>query len=144
MPNKDDGQSTNGSELPDRLYKFFQNEIKFERTRKQEVFSWASSLLIAMIGGVIALTADERLILTKIPGSILSFSVGILCVYSCYWIDMHWVKYVKARRKLSSYYDKLEDEGSSRVWPHDYTSLAAVLLLSIVAIIAVWCRVGVR
>ena len=43
MLNSDDARSTNGNEpFSDCVYKFIQNEIKFDRLRKQDVFSWAS------------------------------------------------------------------------------------------------------
>lgn len=53
--------SDNGNEpkLPEQFYRFLEYELGFQRTRKQEIFSWASSLLVAIIGGVIAFTAAQ-------------------------------------------------------------------------------------
>jgi len=42
------------------LSDFLKNEVAFQRRRKQEIFAWATSLLVAIIGGVIALCASCR------------------------------------------------------------------------------------
>jgi hypothetical protein len=138
MRNSDNGQSTNGNKPSDGLYKFLENEIKFERARKQEVFSWASSLLVALIGGVITLTTVRRAMLVEEYKWFLSAAISILGGCSCFWIELHWREYLRARKKLSFYYDQIATNGKDSPWKHDYTSIAAVLSLSIVALISVW------
>jgi hypothetical protein len=66
------------NEPSERLYNFLAYELQFERARKQEIFSWASSLLIAIIGGMIALTAYHTVILDLAYKRILTGAVVIL------------------------------------------------------------------
>lgn len=121
------------------FYEFLENEIRFERERKQEVFSWASSLLVAIIGGVVALTTGgSHAVLADRHKWFLSATIVVLCACSWYWIEIHWAAYLRARKKLSFYFDQLAARGEDRYWPHDYTGLLAVLLLSLTALVAVW------
>jgi hypothetical protein len=42
------------------------NEITHRSDRRQQIFSWASSLLVAIIGGVIALTFTNQHLLASL------------------------------------------------------------------------------
>jgi len=48
MPNAGNGQSSNGNKPPEGLDEFLKYELSFQRARKQEIFTWASSFLVAM------------------------------------------------------------------------------------------------
>jgi len=137
----DNGQSTNGNEPSGGLYKFLQYELNFQRARKQEIFSWASSLLVAMIGGVVALTAVKQVMLEESHKCVLTAAIVILWLCSSIWIEVHWAEYLRDRKRLSFYYDQIAAKGKDRYWAHDYTSIAAVLLLSLVALISVWWNI---
>jgi branched-subunit amino acid ABC-type transport system permease component len=129
---------SNGNEPADGLYKFVEYELNFQRTRKQEIFSWASSLLVAMIGGVIAVTAAQGVMLEPAHRWLLSFAVVILCGFSCYWIKVHWAGYLRARKKLRFYYDQIAAPDKDHYWRYDYTSMAAIVALALVALVSVW------
>jgi hypothetical protein len=135
MATSDNGNEPEPSE---KFYRFLEYELNFQRTRKQEVFTWASSLLVAIIGGVIALTAVHGTMLALPYKGVLTFAVAILCWSSWRWMELHWAAYLRARKKLSFYYDQIATNGKDSPWKHDYTSIAAVLSLSIVALISVW------
>jgi len=106
MANSDDG-----NEPSDRFYKFLEYELDFQRRRKQEIFSWASSLLVAIIGGVIALTEVHGVMLALAHKRVLTFAIVILGGFSCCWIKVHWDEYLRARKKLASYYDRIAAKG---------------------------------
>ena len=126
---------------PEEFYKFLENEIGYERARKQEIFAWASSLLVAITGGVIALTAINKVALAPAYKWALTAAILILVLYSGAWVELHWGSYFRARKSLAAYYDKIGRAGRDRNWKHDYTTLLALLALLLVAITAVWANV---
>ncbi len=138
MPNSGNRQSTNGNEPSDGLYKFLEYELNFQRARKHEVFSWASSLLIAMIGGIVALTAVKRSMLAETQQWVLTAAILILCLFTCLWMGLHWAEYCRVRDKLSFYYNQIAASGEDDYWRHDYTSIVAIVALSLVALFSVW------
>ena len=88
------------------FYKFLEYELDFQRKRKQEIFSWASSLLVAIIGGVITLTVVHGAMLPLAYKWAVTFAVVILGAYSWFWIQLHWGEYFQVRDKLSFYYNQ--------------------------------------
>ncbi len=59
-------------------------EIKFRRDRRQQIFSWASSLLVAIIGGVTALAFTGNSV--KLPQTQkcgLYAAILIVCGFRC-------------------------------------------------------------
>ena len=108
-----------GSRVDPELYKFFEYEIQFQRARKQEIFAWASSLLVAIIGGVIALTLINNIPLEPYQKKALIAAILILCASSCMWIHVHWVGYLRVRDRLSYYYRRLSPDGSDEYWWYD-------------------------
>ena len=140
MPDSDPAHAPNNSPFPPDLYEFLKNEIAFQRARKQEIFSWASSLLVAIIGGVIALTTGRNVHIEWPQKVLLTLVVGILAGFSCTWIDVHWQEYLSAREKLSYYYDQIAEKGPDDPWDYDITGMGAIVALSVVAIITIWIR----
>ncbi len=120
-----------------QLYDFLKNEIGFQRARKQEIFSWASSLLVAIIGGVIVLTTGRNVTIEWPQKVLLMLIVGILAGFSLVWIHVHWQEYLRARKKLSYYYDQIAKEGRDDPWYYDKTGWMAIVALLVVAIITI-------
>lgn len=138
MPDSDLPETGPNSPPTPDLYKFLENEIAFQRARKQEVFAWASSLLVAIIGGVILLTNVNSKRLDCWQKGLLSGVVLILCVVSYKWIEVHWKEYLGARRKLSYYYNQIAPDGRDNPYPHDFTGILAICLLGLAAIGVIW------
>jgi len=141
MPNAGNGQSSNGNNPPEGLDEFLKYELNFQRAKKKEIFTWASSLLVAMIGGVVALATVHHVMLAEAHRLVLTAAILILCVFSCLWMALHWVEYCRVRDKLSSYYDQIPASGKDDYWRYDYTSIAAIVALTLVAIFSVWSAV---
>jgi len=74
-------------------------EIQYRRERMLQIFSWASSTLIAIIGGIIALSGTSRVFVINKPHKWLLFgAVLILVFWSCLWIDSHSTREEELRR----------------------------------------------
>ena len=138
MPVSSNNQTGEVGPPPDGLYRFLESEIAFERSRKQEIFAWASSLLVAMIGGIVVLTSIHCVALATAHKLILTGATLTLGELSCYWIKIHWETMIRARKRLSYYYDYIAEESKDRPWRQDYTSIAAILTLALMAILALF------
>ena len=57
MKESADNQSALIAPPKGELYDFLKDEVAFPRRRKHEIFAWATSLLVAIIGVVVALTS---------------------------------------------------------------------------------------
>lgn len=137
MPDPEQSRATEEGKPTPELCRFLENEIQFERTRKQEIFAWASSLLVAIIGGVIALTMINNVYLGGPQRNALQWAIAILGLSSCIWIHVHWEAYRNARKKLVYYYKQIWDDELDHDWTFDYTGIIAILALSAVAIYCV-------
>jgi len=123
------------------LYRFLENEIAYRRGRKQEIFAWASSLMVAIIGGTVALTYWKQTALALPHKILLTVAIFILCGFSCYWIDIHWSVAIAARKRLSFYYDKIAENNKDAFTDQDWPSIAAILALTLASLAAVWINV---
>jgi uncharacterized membrane protein len=114
-------------------------EVKFRRDRRQQIFSWASSLLVAIIGGSTALAwtklTPQQHQLALIQSIGLYIAILFLGLFSAYWINYHYKK-EKLFRDESKKYDKklglpvsLDDARK-----HDVANILALLGLMVVAL----------
>ena len=67
-------------------------ELDYRREKQWRVFSWTSTLLTAVVGGVVALKtrAPQPFLLPYQYKLALSLSVVALTWYACSWIDHNW------------------------------------------------------
>jgi hypothetical protein len=80
-------------------------EIQYRRERILQVFSWASSILISIIGGVIALAGTNKAFIINTPHKVLlSIAVVILVGWSYGWINTH----SKTEQNLREDADKID------------------------------------
>ncbi len=123
------------------LYRFLENEIAYRRDRKQEIFNWASSLLVAVIGGIIALTYKDGKSFSPVHKILLTGAIVILSGYSCKWIDIHWKVTIAARKQLSFYYDRIAKNNKDAPTDRDWPSIRVILALTLLSLLAVWINV---
>jgi len=134
MQNSNEKPSVDVMSPTGELYKFLENEIAYRRNRKQEIFNWASSLLVAVIGGIVALAYKNANSLSPAHKILLTGAIVVLSGYSYWWINVHWKVAIAARKQLSSYYDRIVDAPKDRDWP----SILALLALTLLSLLAVW------
>jgi hypothetical protein len=141
MQEQSDRPSATPVRPTEELYEFLENEIGHQLSRKQEIFAWASNLLVAIIGGIVALTSFHKVALTLAHKMVLTGAVLTLGGFSSYWIDIHWGVMIRARKLLSFYYDQIAGKGKDEPWGRDYTSIIAISVLTLMALLAVWVNV---
>jgi cation transport regulator ChaC len=117
-----------------------ENEIAHRRDRRQQVFSWASSLLVAITGGTIALTMKQDL-LGRYQKQALTLAILVLGLFAMVWIGHHWRVEKRAKETIIPYYDARGIpyvKGST--YFTDWTMIGAILLLTLAALGAVWLK----
>ena len=113
-------------------------EIAHRRERRQQVFSWGSSLLVAVTGGTIALTFKEQHPLSELQKLVLSVAIGVLGVHSILWIDHHWKAEKNAKSDIKPYNELLGVPAVDKQYSRDWTTIIALALLTAAALSAVW------
>ena len=118
-------------------------EIKFRRDRRQQIFSWGSSLLIAIIGGSTALASRTQPQIPAPQRDGLYAAIVIVGMYSAAWITYHYYKERKFRTACKEYDAKLGlPEGLQDMWYLDLTNLLALAGLAVAAGFAVRYNLG--
>jgi hypothetical protein len=120
------------------LYDFLKNEITHRRGRRQQIFSWVSSLLVGIAGGTIGLTYAKGAVLGRSQKKVLTWAIFILFSFSWLWISHHWQEEIAVREKLRLYFNPIARPGEDRPYREDWTTILAVFLLAVAACFAVW------
>ena len=131
--------SEKGEPVPSgNLYDFLKNEMAHRRGRRQQVFSWVSSLLVGITGGTIALTYTKGTVLGRNQKGVLTWAIGVLFAFSWLWISHHWREEIAARKQLKDYFNHIAEAGEDKPHREDWTTIAAIFLLACAACLAVW------
>ena len=81
--------------------------IKYRRDRRWQVFSWASGILIAIIGGVFALSNSTGVDLSVFQRVMLSVATATVTLCAVLWIRRGASRQVEENRLLNQYYSDL-------------------------------------
>jgi hypothetical protein len=112
-------------------------EIDYRRQRQWDIFSWCSTLLIAIIGGTIALRtgffASQPMTWTLYLELVISGAVLVLVANSLLWLSHHRDREMKARDHLTEDWLKFKPH-----WGFTFSSNFVVVLLGVAAILAIW------
>lgn len=120
------------------LYDFLKNEMAHRRGRRQQVFSWVSSLLVGITGGTIALTYTKGAVLAFRQKAVLTGAILILFGFSWFWISHHWREEIAVRAKLQNYYSHIVEPKKDDPPREDWTTILAIFWLAVAACFAVW------
>jgi hypothetical protein len=135
--------SDNGVSIAKYARDVIAEEIKFRRDRRQQIFSWASSLLVAIIGGSTALASAKQFQLTTPQRLGLYAAIAIIGGFSAYWVGYHYNQErlfrdeARERGKILGLPDSLY--ASHKL---DWTNIAAILGLTGAALITVYFDIG--
>jgi hypothetical protein len=113
-------------------------ELDFRREKQWDIFSWCSTILVAITGGAIVLqVGPQPHQLLPVQRRIISLAVVVLVGYAVLWLSHNWKMEKKARSCLSD--DKLWGPTSRDLvaWVVGYR--VALVLLGAAALLAVWC-----
>jgi uncharacterized membrane protein len=121
-------------------------EIEHRRDKLWKIFSWASALLVAITGGLIALKAkDKNFALTTIQFRLLLWSVIVLTGYACLWVKQNLDLEEYAQKVLDGYDNRLgialirPKQGRLYVRIRDWLGyIPTLILLSLGAIVTIY------
>ncbi len=120
------------------LYDFLKNEMAHRRGRRQQIFSWVSSLLVGIAGGTIGLTYTKGAVLGRNQKKVLTWAIFILFSFSWLWISHHWREEITVRERLRVYFNPTARPGKDGPYREDWTTILAIFLLAVAACFAVW------
>jgi hypothetical protein len=117
-----------------------QQEIDYRRERRSAIFTWSSSLLVAITSGVVILQVQGDQPMSVAQKAVLSSATLILGVYAALWWDDHRRQGAVARAEVK----KIDRQMSIPF--HEHRSLRsdlvggllAILLLTVTALLAIW------
>jgi len=116
--------------VDDLTPEFIRAELEYRRNKQSEVFSWCSTILVAITGGLILL----RVPLTTGQQGVLSWAIVVLVAHAVSWIGHNAHLEDVAKRSIRG-------QAASRLWDHYAPSAgyrSAVLLLGVGALVATW------
>jgi hypothetical protein len=120
-------------------------EVRFRRDRRQQIFSWASSLLVAIIGGSTALASKTQLQLAPVQRLGLYVAIAIVGIYSAFWLSYHYYRERHFRAACEEYDKEIGLPPSLRMhtsWSLDWTNILALVGLTAAAVVAVIYNLG--
>jgi hypothetical protein len=110
-------------------------ELDFRRDKQWQIFSWCSSILVAITGGAIALQmGPQPRQLLPIQRGIISFAIVVLVGYAFLWLSHNWYMEKQAR---SCFGDKVREQ----VWGPKRKVVGyrdALIMLGVAAMLATW------
>ena len=122
-------------------------EIDYRRQKQWNIFSWCSTLLVAIIGGTITLRTG---VFAKTPvtwdvklQSLVTFAVVVLVFYTCLWIYHSDYRENEAIKHLDDNAKILLMRDNNR-WGWTYSSRVVVVLLGAAAILAIWIPIQLK
>jgi hypothetical protein len=111
-------------------------ELDYRRSMQWNVFSWCSTILIAIAGGVIALQRTSSLHIVQ--QGIVSFAVAGLATYGYFWINHHMDRENQVRKCITN-------EVKAEIWPprsHVPGDRVTIIVLGSAALVVTWFRFG--
>ena len=117
-----------------KIVDLLRQELDYRRSTQWNIFSWCSTLLIAIVGGVIALQKQNTSSLHLGQQVIVSLAVAVLAAYAVVWLTHNADRETRARECITQ-------QVKYQIWaPRSYApgDRAAVVVLGIAALGAIW------
>jgi len=112
-----------------------QKEFEYRRKKQWDIFSWSSTILVAMTGGVIALQTRKEAYRLVFPQKLaISLAIIALVAYAVLWLGHNWTRETAVAKLLGPEVDA-ELRGEQR--PH-FGYRGAIVLLALAALLATW------
>jgi hypothetical protein len=120
-----------------------QEEVDYRRNRRSGIFTWASSILIAVTGGVMAIQLNSGRTFSDGQRLILSSAVIVLGGYAALWWEKQRRRGQALHRDLATIDQRLEIEPRKPTGGilDKVGGLVAIILLTIAALAAIWSSV---
>jgi hypothetical protein len=138
MPNEEAGKATTKEDAFKAQTDVLNKEVEYRRKTQWDIFSWCSTILAAIIGGIIALATKEKprgfLLWQK---WLISVSSGVLALYAWRWINYNW----KCERGIARELRELIKLSLSQEYPPRVIGYPLVLaLLFLGVLVATWSK----
>ncbi|MFL5648798.1 MAG: hypothetical protein ACJ776_10440 [Chloroflexota bacterium] len=126
--------------------KILQDEVDYRRSRRSGIFTWASSILIAVTGGVMAIQLNSGRSFSDVQRWILSVAVVVLGGYAALWWEKQRKRGGAIHRQLRTIDERLGIAASERTGGllDKVGGLVAIILLTMAAIAAIWSSAVAR
>ena len=110
-------------------------ELEYRRKKQWDIFSWCSTILVALTGGVIVLQTREHAYQLHTSQKIaISISVIAIMVYAMLWLSYNWTR-EQEFLKIFDADETSKPAGNKRPY---FGYRGAILLLSVGALLATW------
>ena len=76
------------------------HELDYRRKKQWDIFYWTVTLLVAVIGGTVALASKGSFKFDILSRALMAASIAVISLYAVRWIDNNLKFERKARRKL--------------------------------------------
>ena len=123
-------------------YRYARDALAKERDHRREklwsLFTWTSTLLTALIGGVVALSAEQDFKLVPAHRWLLTCAVCIISAYSCRWLKANLDLEDGADVSIRSLDEKLGVPKVSTDWPPLLGYIPTLGLLFVAALFTIW------
>jgi hypothetical protein len=113
-------------------------QLAYRRDRRHTIFAWCSSILVAIIGGIIALVQKSQDV-APYQRNLITATIGILAVFTIYWIYYHWINEQDIQVQINKMDGVLKIKtANDRRYFTDWMQTIAVVGLAGTALIAIW------
>src|SRR5436309_945896 len=92
-------------------------EIANRREKQWKIFSWSSTLLVGITGGVIALTFEKEKPLHLLPRLLLTLSTFALAGYSWLWCERNVRSEEETQKELNKIHEIMKIPTIDICWP---------------------------
>ena len=121
------------------VYEIFRKEVEWRREKAWKVFSWASTILLGTIGGLIVIVNKPEIYLFWWPHkALLIFSIVVLTIYASFWVKQNLDIRDSLLKKMQPFEVKLGiREMNEEVMEVKFGYRTTILLLSTGAILSI-------
>lgn len=121
-------------------HEMLKKEIEYRREKAWKIFSWVSTILLGVIGGVVAIASKKsEWYLEWFHAILLMLAVIVLSIYSCLWLQQNLDIEKLVSKKINAYEVALEiiEETEEYKKRPGFGYVITVILLTIAAVLAI-------
>jgi hypothetical protein len=113
-------------------------EREYRRKKVWSLFSWTTTLLIGIIAGVVALSAEEHFTLVCEHRWLLTVAVVVLSFYCAWWLKINLDLEAAADRCICAYDADLGIPPVTTAWPKWLGYIPTVVLLFLATLVTIF------
>ncbi|MBL6448262.1 hypothetical protein JMN32_18250 [Fulvivirga sp. 29W222] len=128
------------SDLQKFTYEALRKEIEFRREKAWRIFSWVSTILLSVMGGIIAIKSSSSWNLTCFHAALLTGAILVLSNFSHLWIHRNLEIEDNALNKIEplEVFFKIREPNEKDAKRPMFGYHATIILLTIATLITIW------